>query len=760
MKTWVFGGTERLRLRWPRPPADNRVEGSRLATRRATCASWTLGASLDPESVEGGFVLDGYRFAIDTLNAASSVREYRLVLYDDDGENAQVTTNYERLIAEGVDFLLGPYGSGATLEAARVANAAKIPLVEANGASRSIFDQGYEYVFGVLTPADRYFTDVVDLARDRAADSVAILSADGDAFSASAAAGAAARAEALGLSVVSRTYDASATDFSAALAGFDASPPDLLLGATHYADSVALTSELERLNVSPKLIGLTVGPVAPQYEQTLGSIGHFVVSPAQWTEELSTEGTDPWGTAIAFAAAVRAAIPAYADGEVPYQLAESSAAVIVLDAAIEAANGLDPLAVRNALAGLSMETFYGPIDFDERGVNAAKSMAVVQIFPDGQPHLVHPGEELEQELWYPAPSWAERAEGLAAEQAAVETDLAAFSEELGTGFPQGSQIVDELTKYLEKHPNYYGAALAVIGDNGKVTTSPYVFRGMDGLTDVNLAVPSYDIDAQPWLATPRDSGEPSWSDPYFDAGGGDIWMITYSVPLLGKNGVDAVVTTDLPLRHELPVLDVPGSCDIVSQDCAGGAQPKCAVVFGAKTEATCVAETGELGQGDACTVDGTFGIDDCGAGTMCTRHGTPDTDPAERKCQTLCLVRDDCTADEQCVTLTQNMTVGFGICLPTCDVFSSTCSEGTSCIPVYAWDNSQSGACLAPTGDGAAGSDCETGYDCAPGTGCFRTHPSEQGTCAALCGASHACTTGTCDLESTATGSAGFGYCR
>ncbi len=57
-------------------------------------------------------------------------------------------------------------------------------------------------------------------------------------------------------------------------------------------------------------------------------------------------------------------------GEPPvYQAASATAAALALHLAIEAAGSTDTNAVRTALRGLSADTFYGPISFDERGVN-------------------------------------------------------------------------------------------------------------------------------------------------------------------------------------------------------------------------------------------------------------------------------------------------------------------------------------------------------------------------------------------------------
>ncbi len=123
---------------------------------------------------------------------------------------------------------------------------------------------------------------------------------------------------------------------------------------------------------------------------------------------------------------------------------------------------------------------------------------------------------------------------LAAELAAERpTDAAAYSE--------------RLRAYLEEHPAFYGSAAALLDRAGNITTSPYVHRTADGYTALDLAVPSYSIETQLWVTEPLAAGAGVWTAPYFDAGGGEIWMVTRSVPVRDAEGVFAIVTTDLPV---------------------------------------------------------------------------------------------------------------------------------------------------------------------------------------------------------------------
>ena len=113
--------------------------------------------------------------------------------------------------------------------------------------------------------------------------------------------------------------------------------------------------------------------------------------------------------------------------------------------------------------------------------------------------------------------------------------------------------VERLHAYLDAHPAFYGSGAALLDQDGRVTASPYVYRTADGYATVDLAVRSYNIESQEWFTAPLAANAGVWTAPYFDAGGGEIWMITRSVPVRDAEGVFALVGTDLPVEEPRPV---------------------------------------------------------------------------------------------------------------------------------------------------------------------------------------------------------------
>jgi branched-chain amino acid transport system substrate-binding protein len=94
----------------------------------------------------------------------------------------------------------------------------------------------------------------------------------------------------------------------------------------------------------------------------------------QWHRSLGYKG-ELFGSAEDFAKQFETTY----EYEAPYQAAQSAAAVHVFVDAFKRARSLDPQMVRDAIAATELDTFYGPVKFDETGRNIAKPMVLTQV---------------------------------------------------------------------------------------------------------------------------------------------------------------------------------------------------------------------------------------------------------------------------------------------------------------------------------------------------------------------------------------------
>ena len=105
-------------------------------------------------------------------------------------------------------------------------------------------------------------------------------------------------------------------------------------------------------------------------------------------------------------------------------------------------------------------------------------------------------------------------------------------------------------RIIENNPVIVGSTVAYLPgyDRRRPLFSPYVFRDGDGFVLRSLAASEYDYPSQEWFTKPLELDGGYWSEPYIDEGGGDIMMVTYSVPVKDRHGVTAaVLTADISL---------------------------------------------------------------------------------------------------------------------------------------------------------------------------------------------------------------------
>jgi len=320
-----------------------------------------------------------------------------IVYRDDESDPDRIGALIEQLIDEDeVDFLLGPYSSTLTGPASAAAEARDVIMVEGNGASDGLFDRGYRNLFYIGVVASDYTRSSIELLAERGART-AVVAHEDTPFATSVAQGAQRHLEANGVEVLAmRQYPVGVDNVDDLMTELAALEPDIFVGGGHYDDAVLFLRSAQAQGFGPDVILIPVGPANPQLLADVGSGADGVLGPTPWEPVMAYED-ESFGSASAYA-------DTYEDlwGEAPiYQAAGSTTAALALHLAIEAAGSLDTDAVRDALRDLDIDTFYGPIRFDERGVNVAKPMGTVQV-QDGTIVVVAPAAAAEGELVYPA----------------------------------------------------------------------------------------------------------------------------------------------------------------------------------------------------------------------------------------------------------------------------------------------------------------------------------------------------------------------
>ncbi|MDY0186829.1 MAG: SpoIIE family protein phosphatase [Syntrophus sp. (in: bacteria)] len=119
----------------------------------------------------------------------------------------------------------------------------------------------------------------------------------------------------------------------------------------------------------------------------------------------------------------------------------------------------------------------------------------------------------------------------------------------------------EMENFLSTNPEIFGSAVAFepyAFDGKTLYYAPYIFRERNTLKRIALGSSQYDYFHLDWYQIPRELGRAAWSEPYFDEGGGNIPMATYSIPFYryvdNRRTFTGVVTADISLDWLLDIV--------------------------------------------------------------------------------------------------------------------------------------------------------------------------------------------------------------
>jgi len=300
--------------------------------------------------------------------------------YQTDGKRAGQLA--EKLITDDeVDVLMAPFGSGHTKIIAAVAERYQVPMLACVASSVSVYDQGFKYLFGTLAPNTGMTESMVAYFKEKmpSVKKVAVYGRD-DVFPKSMATALADSAASGGLEVVyNELYAVGTMDHSAAISAIKAAEPDWVYMTGYTQDLILGRKQMADLGIKAPIITMVTGPAYREFTEGLGDLADGVSSSTWWHHATAyTNTTGAWDSTAAFYEDFVGAFKSDPD----YVHASCAAAADVLVDAVQRAGSTDKQAVRDALAATDLQTFYGPIDFGDNGMNQGREMPIIQVVGD------------------------------------------------------------------------------------------------------------------------------------------------------------------------------------------------------------------------------------------------------------------------------------------------------------------------------------------------------------------------------------------
>jgi branched-chain amino acid transport system substrate-binding protein len=347
-----------------------------------------------PLAPEGVKQKQGYDLWADTANAKGGIKvggkSYKVeIVYVDYASNTpRAVQSAERLITEDkVNFLFSPFGSGAAKAASGVSEKYGIPTVAASASSAQVYDQGYKYLFGTFTPNDTLTEPLADIVTKLNGNikRVAIL-ARNDLFPLAIGEEMQKSAKKRNLDVVMfEKYAIGTMDHASAITQMRAARPDWVFATGYINDLILIRKQMKDLGVSAPVVTMIAGPAYKEFADAVGSLVENISSAAWWHPAVRYDGKGVFGSTANFLALWKKKY----NEEPDYAQASAAASGEILQLGIEAAGTLDPAKVRDALAALNTETFFGRIKFGPTGQISSLDPPVFQL-QGGKPVVIFP----------------------------------------------------------------------------------------------------------------------------------------------------------------------------------------------------------------------------------------------------------------------------------------------------------------------------------------------------------------------------------
>ena len=354
---------------------------------------------LAPEAVKQQ---QGYNLWAEEANKAGGInvggKKYKVeIVYSDYQSNTprSVQATEQMITQDNINFMFGPFGSGAAKAASTISEKYKVPTLAASASSSQVYDQNYKYLFGTFTPNDTLTTPLTQIIKAKAADvkKVAIL-ARNDLFPLAIAQEMEKSAKANSLEVVYfEKYAINTLDHSATLSQIKSLAPQWVFITGYTNDLLLIRKQMVDQQIKSVVTTMIAGPAYQEFIDAAGKSGENITSASWWHPAEKYDGKDIFGTTANFVKLFKAKYNLEPD----YAHASAAVCGALFQMAIEKAGSLDREKVREELAKMDVLTFYGPVKFGTNGQINSLEPPVFQI-QDAKPVVLFPAAIKQGEL--------------------------------------------------------------------------------------------------------------------------------------------------------------------------------------------------------------------------------------------------------------------------------------------------------------------------------------------------------------------------
>jgi branched-chain amino acid transport system substrate-binding protein len=350
-----------------------------------------LTGTLSPEGVK---LQQGYELWKDTVNAAGGIavgavkRPVEIIYYDYQSATPKAVQLAEKLATDDkVDFMFGPFGSGASKAASTVAERYGIPMLAPTASSVEVYDQGYKNLFGTFTANDTLSEPLADIVKAKAptVKRVAIL-ARNDLYPLALGQEFEKSAKKRGLDVVYfEKFAINTLDHASALTEIKAAKPDWIVATGYINDMILIRKQMADLGIKAQIVTMVNAPAYQEFIDATGPLAENVTSATWWHPAVRYESKDVFGSSAKYTEMFQKKFNALPD----FTTATGSSVGVVLQMAIEKAGSADRDKVREVLVQGGFDTFFGPLTFNKVGQAVSYVPPVFQI-QNGKTVVIYP----------------------------------------------------------------------------------------------------------------------------------------------------------------------------------------------------------------------------------------------------------------------------------------------------------------------------------------------------------------------------------